>query len=335
MVLSWAGEELCGLGWGHVNCLKEPLQTYVEARTDFVFDAEMTARLRNSSEISWIQKSVSFFRKPPHAKTYNYDPAFGEVAAQQYYARLERIKQQQKEASTTTSSALVDRKKQPSKHHAERGKYVQMILNAPVLRVPEQRKHTVVMTSPESTPQLSSGGSASPGFSGRSPEATNPQLIDLKNLAKHIGGEQPPAQAAVASSSSPGVRGQSHLVGEEKEQGFAFAAPQQQQLQQHNYNKPQDAPSTGDGTIPAPAFDEHGRPVLGGFVQQKITNTISDSKAAIQRGIYELDKINELHKSRRPKGEPAPDLLNYKEVFKALERDYGGEKLDQRIGVHE
>eukprot|EP00392_Amoebophrya_sp_AT5.2_P007369 g7383.t1 len=205
MVLSWAGDELCGLGWGHVNCLKEPLQTYVEARTDFVFDAEMTARLRNSSEISWIQKSVSFFRKRASGKrSYNYDPAFGEVAAQQYYARLERIKQQQKNQSTTSTSALVDRKKQPSKHHAERGKYVQMILNAPVLRVPEQRKHTVVMT-----------------------------------------------------------------------------------------------------------------------------------KTAIQRGIYELDKINELHKSRRPKGEPAPDLLNYKEVFKALERDYGGEKLDQRIGVHE
>eukprot|EP00397_Hematodinium_sp_SG-2012_P018189 GEMP01018622.1.p1 GENE.GEMP01018622.1~~GEMP01018622.1.p1 ORF type:complete len:543 (+),score=122.54 GEMP01018622.1:81-1709(+) len=65
LVLSWAQEESCGLGWGHVNCRNtEDVIFLMEKSTSYRVDLDITAHLRAKSQISWIAKTVLYFSKP-------------------------------------------------------------------------------------------------------------------------------------------------------------------------------------------------------------------------------------------------------------------------------
>lgn len=97
MILSWAGEELCGLGWGHVNCLKKSVKSTIEAHTDYVFDELLTTQIRTASEISWIRKSVSFFRKK------NYKPSFHDSGSKFV---IERVPEEQEESDIDSDTSL-------------------------------------------------------------------------------------------------------------------------------------------------------------------------------------------------------------------------------------
>lgn len=65
MILSWAEEELCGLGWGHQNCLEKgtTLKDEVEKYTGYVLDEQITKKLKETADVSWIKRGVSFFRR--------------------------------------------------------------------------------------------------------------------------------------------------------------------------------------------------------------------------------------------------------------------------------
>jgi len=65
LLLSWSSPELCGLGWGHVNCrTAEEVISLIESSTPFRLDKGMTSKFRDKSEISWIKKTIMYFEKP-------------------------------------------------------------------------------------------------------------------------------------------------------------------------------------------------------------------------------------------------------------------------------
>lgn len=66
-----------------------------------------------------------------------------------------------------------------------------------------------------------------------------------------------------------------------------------------------------------------------GGVPKKVSQSLHDTKRSINKAILELEKINSLHKSRRPRNEAPPDTLGYERVLEDMEVDF----WDQSGGV--
>ncbi|CAD7948836.1 unnamed protein product [Amoebophrya sp. A25] len=356
MVISWAGKELCGLGWGHVNCLDMDVKDFIEARTDFLFDANVTEKLRSRSEISWIQKSVSFFRKKGellhlaevvHKVEEQVDQTGGAemTAAAQYYEKVASIRAKAEEMKPT----------EETKHQKDREKYTQMILNAPVPTVfPRQHAPmgttegwvsapggkntpsgmptttTVAFSPPAAAPQQSAGMLSTGGLgTGQRPSGASVPPFPSVNLA---------SVGTSASTSVPNNNNIRIMPQQQQHQQSSSSIDQQQHPKLIDLRNVASQASTQSqqtqakfaGVSPSMIADYEAQGGMG----KKIENTIHDARAAIQRGILELDAINEQHRSRRPTGEPAPDLLNYEKVFDALERDYASSEARKTLGLH-
>lgn len=446
MVLSWAGEELCGLGWGHVNCLKMEVKELVESKTRYKFDKEVTSELQNRSDISWIKKSVSFFRKPVIMGDGElYDSLTGSSGRQndedvdsmdeedaanppadeeerltreakslfRYYRRVVSIREKAKAAEPV--------KPEETKHQKDRASFVKKIITAPILELK-------FAGSSLTKDRVVGEGQFGPNVFGREVQmfeelqhsagvgrARDQQLAEAAEAGRRIeeqrsrqgGGEgagghqlvgvatpiehQPKPQQGVATpvdlrfvaSGKPmGVGGGGHQLGSAAPAGgtsagsfrpgalpssggaqFGGASSMlqpgrvlgqtpssifQHQVPQHHGAPPQQPPhssqinhqplpNSGLGGGRAP---DHGSPSgagpLGaerGTMEQRIAGTMDSTRELITKGIKELDRINAMHRARRPTNEPEPNLLNYERVFRGVDEYYS--YRTEELGLHQ
>lgn len=272
MILSWAGHELCGLGWGHVNCLKNDtsVEKLVEEKTDYVFDEETTHRLRQASEISWIKKTVSFFRKKRSKGSMT-------MTHEEYYRKSQEI-----ERNFESGAA--------EGHHfdgeGKRGEYIEMILQAPVLPAIQKRPVSTVAASPQAS------------------QAHQPVSQGTQQHEQAVLSQQAPLRLFPSS--------------DQTNPAPTPLAPQQQQQRQQPSSKPLQLKPLQLKVKPQPAQQQAQAQQAQGAQQQPQQVRMQTAKSKIETAIFDLDKIQEWYKERRPKDETPPDFLNYEEVLRDL-----------------
>eukprot|EP00397_Hematodinium_sp_SG-2012_P033463 GEMP01035758.1.p1 GENE.GEMP01035758.1~~GEMP01035758.1.p1 ORF type:complete len:398 (+),score=104.30 GEMP01035758.1:724-1917(+) len=166
LVLSWAQEESCGLGWGHVNCRNtEDVIFLMEKSTSYRVDLDITAHLRAKSQISWIAKTVLYFSKPQE-QHHTTGPVHNQRVAHPESIEPLSILARQQGASTAPSPQVHDMQQKEQPHVPGAGDHGLFSGSASILSSSELRTNGNLFDATSSHRRAGNEGSA-PGSASR------------------------------------------------------------------------------------------------------------------------------------------------------------------------